>query len=90
MPYLLKWYPQVKRQLRAVPDRIKADVAQAILDLRSDPYPPTAEELRDQYAGIYKIKLDGWRVFYKVDESDRVVTVLAIKRRDRYTYRSIP
>lgn len=90
MPYQLKWYPQVKGQLRAVPDRIKADVVQAILELPSDPYPPNAEELRDQYAGIYKIKVDGWRIFYTVDEGDRVVTVRAIKRRDKYTYRSIP
>jgi mRNA-degrading endonuclease RelE of RelBE toxin-antitoxin system len=43
------------------------------------------EELRDQYRGIWKIKIDGWRIFYRVNEVEKVVTVIAIKRRNTYT-----
>ncbi len=89
MPYQLKQYPQVEKQLRQVPERIQKDVAQAILDLRFDPHPPVAELLRDQYANIYKIKVDGWRIFYAVDEQDRLVTIIAVKRRNQATYRKI-
>ena len=89
MPYTLRWYPQVKGQLRQVPDRIQADVIQAILDLRFDPYPPTGEPLRDQYASIRKLKIDGWRIFYEVDVPDRTVIVIAVKRRTPDTYRKM-
>jgi len=89
MLYQLKQYPQVKRQLRQVPQRIQKDIAQVILELRFDAYAPTSEPLRDQYAHIYKIKIDGWRIFYDVDEQDKIVTIIAVKRRTPDTYRSM-
>jgi mRNA-degrading endonuclease RelE of RelBE toxin-antitoxin system len=87
--YQLKRLPRVRRQLRQVPDRIAQEVHEIILALQDDPYPPNAEELRDQYRGIWKIKIDGWRIFYRVNEADQLVTVIAVKRRDRHTYTSL-
>jgi mRNA-degrading endonuclease RelE of RelBE toxin-antitoxin system len=86
MKYQLKRLPRVSRQLRELPGRIGQEVNRAIIDLQSDPYPPDAEELRDQYSGIWKIKIDGWRIFYRVNNVDQVVTIIAVKRRDRNTY----
>jgi mRNA interferase RelE/StbE len=89
MPYKLRYYPEVQRKLRDLPERIRRGVSDAILDLIGDPYPPTAEELRDNLAGTWKIKLDGWRILYEVDEQDRVVKIVNVKRRDRNTYRKL-
>lgn len=87
--YTLKRLPRVRRQLRQVPDRIAREVSESILALQDDPYPPSAEELRDQYQGIWKIKIDGWRIFYRVSEAEQTVTIIGIKPRDRNTYTSI-
>jgi mRNA interferase RelE/StbE len=87
--YALKRLPRVRRQVRQVPDRILGEVQAMILGLQDDPYPLSAEELRDQYQGIWKIKIDGWRIFYRVNEADRIVTVIAVKPRDRNTYTSL-
>ena len=57
-----------------------------LADLPDAPYPTYAEQLRSPYEMIWKIRIDGWRVFYRVNEVDKVITVLAIKRRDRNTY----
>jgi addiction module RelE/StbE family toxin len=89
MPYQLKYYPGVQRKLRTLPERIRRDVTAVILDLVNDPYPPTAEPLRDQYTGTLKIKVDGWRIFYRVDEQDQVIGIVNVKRRDRDTYRRL-
>lgn len=89
MPDTLKRHPNVKRQLRLVTDRRIKDVAQALLALIDDPYPPSAEELCDQYKRTWKIKIDGWRIFYRVNEQDRIVTVILVKRRDKDTYRRL-
>ena len=75
--------------MRLVPDRIKNDVIATIDDLIHDPYPPQAEELRDHYQGIYKIKINGWRVFYTVNETDKIVFLVSIKRRTPDTYTSL-
>lgn len=87
--YALKRLPRVRRQLRQVPDRIASEVQAIILALQDDPYPLNAEELRDQYQGIWKIKIDGWRIFYRVNEAELLVTVIAVKPRDRNTYISL-
>jgi addiction module RelE/StbE family toxin len=89
MPYTLRFHSQVKQQMRLVPERIAKDVAKVILDLADDPYPPNAEELRDQYTKTWKIKIDGWRIFYRVNEQDKIVTIIAVKQRNRDTYRRL-
>jgi mRNA-degrading endonuclease RelE of RelBE toxin-antitoxin system len=86
MPYTLRRYPAVKRQLLSVPSRIRADVDQAIFDLQYDPYPPTSVGLREQYAMARKITIDGWRILYEVKEQDKRVDIIAVKPRDKDTY----
>lgn len=79
-----------RRQLRAVlPDRLRAEMVQAMLNLREDPRPPNSElqrELQDRY----RIKIAGWRVFYRVDDRDQVVTALEVRPRNRKTYLNVP
>jgi len=87
--YQLRRLAGVRAQLRQVPNRIRQDVNRIINDLQDEPYPLNAEELRDHYRGIWKIKIDGWRIFYRVDKVEKTVTIIAIKRRDRNTYTSI-
>jgi mRNA-degrading endonuclease RelE of RelBE toxin-antitoxin system len=75
--------------LRQDNPRIQREVESVLVDLVFDPYPPQAEELRDNYAGIWRVKVDGWRILYQVDEPDRTVSVINVKRRDRDTYRKL-
>jgi mRNA-degrading endonuclease RelE of RelBE toxin-antitoxin system len=67
-------------------ERLGREAAEIILLLLDDPYPPTAEWLRDKYSDRLRIKLNGWRIIYKVFEQDRVIAILAILRRDSQTY----
>jgi addiction module RelE/StbE family toxin len=89
-PYRLRFFAQVHAQLRRLPEHIQREATGVILDLRVDPYPPQTEELRDHFVGIWKIKVNGWRIFYSVNEQDKIVTIRAVKRRTRNTYTSIP
>lgn len=78
------------RQLKAVlPNRLRSEMVEAMLELRDDPRPANSElqrELQDRY----RLKIDGWRVFYKIDDEDQVVTVLEIRPRNRNTYLNVP
>ncbi|MCE7982177.1 MAG: hypothetical protein DYG89_13355 [Caldilinea sp. CFX5] len=90
MQYQLKPFRKtVQRQLNNLPGRIQQDVIEIILELAYDPFPPIAEELRDHYQGIYKIKVDGWRIFYRVDGDEYTVDIINIKRRTPNTYTSL-
>jgi mRNA-degrading endonuclease RelE of RelBE toxin-antitoxin system len=85
-------YPAVKsqlRQLRQTNERLYREVEDILAGLKSDPYPPIAEELRDNLAGTWRIKFDGWRFMYEVNEQDRIIVIIKIARRDRDTYRKL-
>ena len=87
--YRLEIEDKAERNLRDLPGRIQQEVTQILLDLRHDPYPPESEVLEREYGDLRKIKIDGWRILYKVYEQDRVVKVALIGPRNADTYRQI-
>jgi len=88
--YRLEIASGAKRQLKAIfPERKRQEILAAILDLREDPR-PAQSELQWELAGRFRLKMDGWRILYKIDEIDRVVTVLAIRPRNSSTYLNVP
>lgn len=83
--YQLDIKGKAKRELKAVqPDPIRKELTVALLELRTDPYPANSELDRELF-GRYRLKINGWRAIYKVNEQDKVVTVLTIRRRNRAT-----
>ncbi|MBV7327026.1 type II toxin-antitoxin system RelE/ParE family toxin [Chloroflexi bacterium TSY] len=89
-PYQLDFSGLAKRQLKRVePEYIRKEMANAVLDLQDEPYPPNSEldrELNDRY----RLKIGGWRIIYKVNEQDKIVKVLTVRRRDSQTYLNVP
>ena len=80
----------VQRQLRRVtPDYVREEVVEILLALQEDPY-PNGSDLQDNLSHRRRIRVAGWRIIYKVDESDTKVTVLAIRPRNRNTYLNVP
>ncbi len=89
-PYQLDITAGAKRQLKSVyPEAMRAEILAAMLDLRDEPM-PSQSELQRELTGRFRLKIDGWRILYKVDEIDRIVTVLAIRPRDASTYLNVP
>jgi mRNA interferase RelE/StbE len=80
----------VQRQLRRVmPDSIREEVIEVVLTLQYEPY-PDGSDLQDNLSHRRRIRVGGWRIIYKVDESDAKVTILAIRPRNRNTYINVP
>ncbi len=88
--YRLDVRDKAKEQIKFVwPERLRAEIVQAMLDLRDEPRPPNSE-LQRELQRRYRLKIDGWRVFYKIDDRDKVVTVLEVRPRNRNTYLNVP
>ena len=80
--YRLDIAPRAKRQLKSVfPEHVREEILESILDLRGNPTPPESE-LQRELMGRFRLKIDGWRILYKIDRIDRVVTVLTIRPRN--------
>lgn len=88
-PYQLKFRGRAEDQLSELgrySERLQREVAEIILLLLDEPYPPNAVRFRGKYADRLKISVEGWRILYKVFEQDRIVAILAVLPRDRDTY----
>ena len=74
--YQLEISKQVRRQIDDLPghvrQRIKCEIARLSFDPRSD----QSEELQSALHGYHKIKLDRYRIVYRIDDEAAVVQVL--------------
>lgn len=79
---------------RHLPGHVRQRVKRAIDDLQTEPRPPGSKALdisdAQQSAGIKvevrRLRLDKWRVLYTIRETDKLVDVLAIRKRPPYDY----
>ena len=79
-----------QRSLRTLPNRLRAEASQILLDLREEPYPPDSKPLGRELRSRRRIRLNGWRIIYTVDESEQRVIVWVIRRRGPDTYLNLP
>lgn len=83
----LRFYsPDLSSVIRRLPRRIRLEVLEAIQDLQRDPFPADAQPLARELTGIYRIRIDGWRLIYSVNEDDRIVFIRDVRQRNANTY----
>lgn len=66
-----------RRQIEELPGHIRQRIKREIAKLAFNPRPENAKELHGSLTGRYKIRLDHYRLVYRVD--DDVVTVVILK-----------
>ena len=90
MQYRLSILNRAKRDLRGMPPELARSAGEMILELATDPFPPDARALARELQGRYRIRVDGWRIIYLVNETDKSVKILAVRPRDERTYLNLP
>lgn len=89
-PYRLKFVPQALAEWNALDGSVKTVLRKLLKKRLAQPHVPGAE-LHADLAGCYKIKLrkQGYRLVYQVEDDVLVVLVLAVdKREDMAAYRA--
>jgi mRNA interferase RelE/StbE len=88
--YRLKISDLAQRQIKAIlSDYVRNEIIDEIAALRDDPYPP-GNQLEDDLLHRHRIKINGWRLIYKIDDEDRMITILTVRKRNRNTYLNVP
>lgn len=80
--------PRAWDEIKGLPGHVRQRVRRAISDLAEDPRPAQSRELSGPQLQrqLYRVRLDAWRVVYAVSEVDRIVDVLAVRKRPPYDY----
>lgn len=84
----------VRAEVRALPGNFRQRILRLFRDLEREPRPPTSKALDTSalvdldLAGIdaRRVRVEGWRVIYAINNEDKRVTVLAVRRRPPYQY----
>lgn len=87
--YRLDFMPGVQSTLRELPARLRQDISEILLDLRDEPQPPDSFPLQRELAGLYRIRVDGWRIIYAIEEEAQVVRIESIRPRNEQTYLNV-
>ena len=75
------------RELERLPSEYRERVRTAIEALSDDPRPPGSIQLQGSLRGTRRIRVGDYRVIYRVDDRNNVVTVGYIEHRGETTYR---
>lgn len=89
MSYRLRIPKGVQREIERLPGHIRPPVMRAIAALVFEPRPDNASELEEELAGLWRIKLENYRIIYSIDDDLIVVEVVRVARRTPKTYRGL-
>jgi mRNA interferase RelE/StbE len=77
---------RTKRELRSVPLHDRERVIKAIESLKEDPRPYDIVQLE---SNVYRLRVGGYRVIYKVFDKEQLVIIGRVARRSESTYRDV-
>lgn len=89
MSYQVDVPPPVRKEIEGLPGYVRAQIRQLIRELRDDPKPPRAKELRGK-PNVYRIWLaTKWRVAYRVNEDSQHLLLLRVRLKEFMDYESL-
>ena len=77
---------RIKRELRSVPLHDRERVIKAIESLAENPRPYGIVQLEPN---VYRLRVGGYRVIYKVFDKEQLVIIGRVARRSESTYRDV-
>lgn len=86
--------PAAFREIKELPGHVRQRVRRAIDDMETNPRPPEGIALdlseielpQAVECEVWRIRIDKWRVLYAVTEAEKVIDVLAVRKRPPYDY----
>ncbi len=79
MRYRLRYTEEVKRTIPEMPGNYRQRIRREIEALAENPRPPHASLMRDDPPDRFRIKIDGWRLIYRIVEDEQTVHILRVR-----------
>jgi mRNA interferase RelE/StbE len=86
--YTVYIIPLVRTEIKALPGNVRQRVKRAIDALAGNPHSAGSLvlDVPESERELCRLRLDRWRIVYAVTETEKVVDVLAIRKRPPYDY----
>lgn len=89
MTYHLKISREVAKQIDRLPGKVKHRISRVISSLRQNPTPPEALALSGDPEGLYRIRLEDWRIIYSINHDEIIIEIIRVGRRRQDTYEDL-
>ena len=86
MVYRLRLPKSVQQEIEWLPGNIRQRIKRTIAGLAIEPRPANANELEDELAGFWRIKLENYRIIYSIDDDVILVEIIRVAKRTAKTY----
>ncbi len=77
------WTPTPRRNLRRLPEKVASAVVEFVYGTLAERPDRFGHLLRFELEGSHSANRGDYRIVYKIDDTDRVVTILAIDHRSK-------
>jgi mRNA interferase RelE/StbE len=86
--YTVYVIPEAWSHLKELPGHLRQRAKRAIDSLADNPRPVRSKALEMGDLGVEarRLRLDQWRIVYTISEADKIVDILAARRRPPYDY----
>jgi mRNA interferase RelE/StbE len=80
--------PGAWKEMKGLPGNVRQRVRRAVDALAANPRPHRSRmlDVPDLWPELHRLRLDRWRIVYAISEEERVVDVLAVRKRPPYDY----
>lgn len=80
-PYRVTWTPTAQRDIRRLPEKVAAAVAEFVYGALADNPARVGRALHLELAGLHAARRGDYRVIYRIDDTTRTVRVMSIDHR---------
>ncbi len=86
--YTVYVIPRAWQEIKVLPGHMRQRVKRAVDALANNPHPPQSKRLKtpDLECELYRLRLGRWRIVYAVNTDDKIIDVLAVRKRPPYDY----
>lgn len=79
--YRLRLPRSVRQEIERLPGDIRQRVKRTLAGLCIEPRPANASELTDELAGLWRVKLEEYRIIYSIDDDIVAVEIVRVAKR---------
>jgi mRNA interferase RelE/StbE len=81
-------HPQAWQEIKELPGNMPQRVRQTTDGLQAEPRPSQCKRLDtpDPALELRRIRLDRWRIVYAISEDEKLIDILAVRKRPPYDY----
>ncbi|XGV95425.1 MAG: type II toxin-antitoxin system RelE/ParE family toxin [Leptolyngbya sp. BL-A-14] len=86
--YTIYITPETFQSIKNLPGSIRQRIKPAIQNFAEEPRPSQSKQLNlpDFEQELWRLRLDSWRIIYVISQADKVIDVLAVRKRPPYDY----